>query len=84
VDQGLVSLDSEEDVEKYLPELGDLPVITGYNEDDTPILVKTDKKITLRMLMCHAAGEWIIIIEPEYCHLVLLLVSMLSQLFALA
>jgi methyl acetate hydrolase len=57
VDQGSVSLDSEEDIEKYLPEIGTLKVLEGYQEDDTPILVNAKTKVTLRMLMSHTAGE---------------------------
>ncbi|KAK8869722.1 hypothetical protein IAR55_000290 [Kwoniella newhampshirensis] len=56
VDRKLVSLDSVKDVEKYLPEIGELQVIKGYDEDDKPILVPPKNKITLRNLMTHTAG----------------------------
>lgn len=58
VEQGLVSLDSVEDVEKWLPELGTLPLIEGYEDDDTPILRQPKNKATLRMLLSHTAGTW--------------------------
>jgi CubicO group peptidase (beta-lactamase class C family) len=56
VDRGVISLDSEEDVVKYLPELGDLPILKGYEADGKPILEKATKRITLRMLLSHQAG----------------------------
>ncbi|WWC73881.1 uncharacterized protein I206_107853 [Kwoniella pini CBS 10737] len=56
VDQHLVSLDSVEDVEKYLPEISECKVIKGYGEDDKPILEEPKNKVTLRMLMSHSAG----------------------------
>ncbi|RSH89119.1 hypothetical protein EHS25_002785 [Saitozyma podzolica] len=56
VDQGLVSLDSEEDVAKHLPEIADIPLIKGYDSDGQAILEKPKNKVTLRMLMSHSAG----------------------------
>jgi hypothetical protein len=60
VDQGLVSLDSEEDIRKHLPELANLQVLNGYEGDDgsKPIFGKQERGITLRMLMSHTAGEF--------------------------
>lgn len=57
VDRGLVSLDSEEDIEKYLPELQVLEILTGYGDDGKPTTIKPKGKITLRMLMSHTSGE---------------------------
>lgn len=57
VDQGLVSLDSEEDIEKHLPELGQSELLKGYSDDGKPILEKATKKNTLRYLMSHQAGK---------------------------
>ena len=65
VDRGIVSLDSEADVEKHLPEIGELQMITGYEEDDTPIFQKPTKKVTLRMLMSHTAGMFLDANIPE-------------------
>jgi CubicO group peptidase (beta-lactamase class C family) len=57
VDQGLVKLDSEEDIEKHLPEIGKLELLKGYGDDGKPILEKPKNKVTLRMLMSHTAGK---------------------------
>lgn len=57
VDQGLVTLDDPSEVEKHLPEIGKLPILTGYEDDGTPILVQAKKKVTVRMLMSHTAGK---------------------------
>lgn len=57
VDKGQVSLDSEEIVSRYLPELSGLNILEGYSNDGTEILVPAAKKITLRMLLSHSAGE---------------------------
>lgn len=59
VDRGVVTLDDPEDVAKYLPELVSLPLLKGYDENDQAILVKPERKVTLRMLMSHTAGEWV-------------------------
>ncbi|WVQ66248.1 uncharacterized protein L199_004427 [Kwoniella botswanensis] len=56
VDQKVVSLDSAEDVEKYLPEITELQLLKGYDENDKPILASPKNKVTLRMLMSHSAG----------------------------
>ncbi len=57
VDRGLISYDSTSDIEKHLPELGKLPLLTGYEGDGEPILVPPKNKITLRHLLTHSAGE---------------------------
>ncbi|KAK4686966.1 hypothetical protein P7C73_g3164, partial [Tremellales sp. Uapishka_1] len=56
IDRGLISLDSEELIEKYLPELGKLEILEGYTEDGQPILRPAQTKITLKMLMSHNSG----------------------------
>jgi CubicO group peptidase (beta-lactamase class C family) len=56
VDQGLVKLDSTEDVEKYLPEIKALQVLTGYKDNGEPVLEEQKKKVTLRQLLSHSAG----------------------------
>ncbi|WVW87132.1 hypothetical protein I302_109189 [Kwoniella bestiolae CBS 10118] len=56
VDQKRVSLDSVEDIEKYLPEISKLQLLKGYDENDKPVLVTPKNKVTLRMLMSHSAG----------------------------
>jgi CubicO group peptidase (beta-lactamase class C family) len=66
VEQGLVSLDSPDDVAKHLPELVKLPLLKGYDDDGKAILVEPKNKITLRMLMSHTAGEFeaVLILRP--------------------
>ena len=56
VEQGKVDLDSVEDIEKYLPELGKLPILKSCDEE--PVLEPAQKKITLRMLLSHTAGRF--------------------------
>jgi methyl acetate hydrolase len=36
VDRGLVSLDNEEDIDKFLSEVQRLEILTGYGEGDKP------------------------------------------------
>lgn len=58
VDQGLVGLHDPDIVSKYLPELalGTVNIVTGLDEEDTPILAKATRGITLSMLMSHTSG----------------------------
>lgn len=56
VEQGKVDLDSIEDIEKYLPELGKLPILKSCDEE--PVLEPAQKKITSRMLLSHTAGTF--------------------------
>jgi CubicO group peptidase (beta-lactamase class C family) len=46
VEDGLIGLD--DDVTKVLPTLGDLQILTGFNDDNTPILKPPTQHITLR------------------------------------
>ena len=46
VEQGLIGLD--DDVAKHLPELAEQPILTGFDDDGTPVLVQRKKAITLR------------------------------------
>jgi len=56
VDRGLLSLDSEETIEKYLPELTGIKILTGFNDDGSEISSPAKNKITLKMLLSHSAG----------------------------
>lgn len=56
VEKGLLSLDSADDVEKYCPELKNIPIIKDVAEDGSVTLVPKTKRITLRMLLSHTAG----------------------------
>lgn len=54
VERGLVKLD--EPVYTHIPELENLPVLTGIKEDGSPIEEKQTKPITLRLLLTHSSG----------------------------
>lgn len=56
VEKGLVSLDSTEDVDKFLPELRKVPILKSITEEGEVTLIPKTKKITLRMLLSHTAG----------------------------
>lgn len=58
VDQGLVSLDSVEDMERILPELEKIQVLVDEKNGEFH-MEKPHRKITLRMLLTHTSGEWI-------------------------
>lgn len=61
VDKGLVDLDDPLEVEESLPEIGKIPLLKGYESDGTPILVKPENKVTVRMLMSHTAGKYFLL-----------------------
>ncbi|TVY15915.1 Acyltransferase LovD [Lachnellula arida] len=54
VERGQLNLD--EDVTHWLPELGDLEILTGFDDKGKSILVKAVNKITLRHLLTHTSG----------------------------
>lgn len=54
VDAGRVDLD--EDLVRHLPELGDRPVLEGFDESGAPRLRPARGTITLRRLLTHTAG----------------------------
>lgn len=56
VEKGLIGLDSADDVDKYAPELANIPILKQVNPDGTLLLVPKTKRITLRMLLNHTAG----------------------------
>lgn len=56
VEKGLLSLDSEEDVTKYAPELQNIPILKEVTKDGEFVLVPKKNKITLRKLLTHTAG----------------------------
>jgi methyl acetate hydrolase len=57
VDRGLISLDSDDEVRKWLPEIESLAILKGYDPEGREVLAKPTRTITLRMLMSHSAGE---------------------------
>lgn len=54
VERGELDLDAP--ATTYLPELGELPVLTGFAADGTPQLRAPRHAITTRMLLLHTAG----------------------------
>jgi len=54
VDAGRVGLDDE--MSRYLPELGDRPVLEGFDEAGVPRLRPAHTPITLRKLLTHTSG----------------------------
>ena len=53
VEQGKLSLDDADSLEKILPELKDVKILKGVDEKGRPELVEKKKRITLRMLLTH-------------------------------
>ncbi|KAH7037578.1 beta-lactamase/transpeptidase-like protein [Microdochium trichocladiopsis] len=53
-ERGLLSLDGP--IYDILPELKDLPVIRGFNDDGSPKLVPHKNTMTLRHLLTHSSG----------------------------
>jgi CubicO group peptidase (beta-lactamase class C family) len=56
VERGLFTLDDAADVDRLLPEWKDLDVLTGFSEDQKPLLQPAKEKITLRRLLTHTSG----------------------------
>ena len=57
MDQGKISLHDPEVIAQYLPELGELQILHGYDEDGKEILSKPKSRITLNMLLTHTSGR---------------------------
>ena len=53
VEQGKLSLDDADQVEKILPEFKNMKVLKEMTPDGKPVLVEKEKGITLRMLLSH-------------------------------
>lgn len=56
VEQGIVGLDSADDVEKFCPELKTIPIIKEVGTDGSMTFVPKKNRITLRMLLSHTSG----------------------------
>lgn len=54
VERGKLSLDAP--VERYLPELAGLKILTGFGPDQQPLLTPSNRQPTLRQLLSHTAG----------------------------
>lgn len=57
VDEGILSLDDPDIVEKYCPELAKVPILERIEEDGKEITREKKNRITLRMLLAHTAGK---------------------------
>lgn len=53
VEQGKLSLDDADLAEKLCPELAAVKILTGFDDNDKPILKEKKNRITLRMLLSH-------------------------------
>lgn len=69
-DKGLLDLDAP--AEQYLPEISDLKILTGWTEDNKPILKQPKNKITTRQLITHTAGLSYEFFNGDYAKLKLL------------
>lgn len=54
IEKGLIGIDDP--VEDYLPEIADIKVLEGFDENDKPILRDPVNKPTIRNLLTHTAG----------------------------
>jgi CubicO group peptidase (beta-lactamase class C family) len=63
VEEGLLTLKG--DLSSIAPELADKKVLTGWSEDDEPVLEDASQKITLEMLLTHSAGMAYDFLQPS-------------------
>ncbi len=64
VETGRLELDAP--AKDYIPALGTVQVLDGYDAADTPILRAPKRDITLRMLLTHTAGFGYDFCDPHY------------------
>ena len=64
VERSLIGLD--DDVLAFVPELRDIQLLTGYDQDDKPMLVKPKEKITLRFVHFHSLRSQEILLSTKY------------------
>ena len=64
------SLDLDAPAKEYVPDLGDVQVITGFGADGTPQLRAPARDITTRMLLLHTAGFGYDFFNEHYSRLV--------------
>lgn len=65
VERGLFTLDDPDDVHRLLPEWRDPKILSGWTDDDEPILIPAKEKITLRLLLTHTSGIGYDFISPD-------------------
>jgi CubicO group peptidase (beta-lactamase class C family) len=63
VEKGLFTLD--EDVTRILPEWKDADILTGFDDEGKPKLVKAKNTITLRKLLSHSSGMGYDLMDPN-------------------
>ncbi|RGP76978.1 beta-lactamase [Fusarium longipes] len=63
VEEGLLTLKG--DLSTVAPELADKKVLTGWSDDDEPVLEDATQKITLEMLLTHSAGTAYDFLQPS-------------------
>ena len=63
VEQGKLNIDDP--AEKYAPEIKDVPLLRGWNDDGSPQLSSPDKKILVLHLFTHTAGFSYDFFEPN-------------------
>jgi len=63
IQDGLLKVD--EDVTKFVPELAEQPVLTGFDADGKPLFKKREGPITVRHLLTHTAGAGYILMDER-------------------
>ncbi|KAH8684126.1 beta-lactamase/transpeptidase-like protein [Ilyonectria robusta] len=53
-ERGLIHLD--DDARSLVPELANVQILRGFNDEDKPVLENNTDPITLRQLLCHTSG----------------------------
>ncbi|MEI6689012.1 MAG: serine hydrolase domain-containing protein [Thermoleophilia bacterium] len=67
VEEGLLNLDAP--ASQYVPAIGDLHVLVGFDADEQPVLRAPCREITTRMLMLHTAGFAYDVFNESYSRL---------------
>lgn len=67
VEQGLISLD--DDISTYVPVFSKLQILTGFQDDGTPILENRKNTVTLQLLLTHSNGSAYDFLSPEIMRL---------------
>ncbi|KNG50873.1 major facilitator superfamily transporter [Stemphylium lycopersici] len=65
VERDLFTLDDAADIDRLLPEWRQPDMLTGWTDDQTPILQPAKEKITLRKLLTHTSGIGYDFLSPE-------------------
>ena len=60
IDKGLLSLNDPAIIEKQCPELWGMPILEGYTDDGKEITKKRQTPLTLRHLLTHTSGLYLI------------------------